>query len=147
MKLGPSAIERRSYNMAQIKGRDTKPELTVRRLLHSLGYRYRLHDPRLPGRPDIVFVGRHKVVFVHGCFWHRHLNCKFAYTPKSRVEFWCRKFEQNKARDARDLERIAAQGWEALVLWECEIGVQEALQRKLVAFLEGESTLPAKVAR
>jgi DNA mismatch endonuclease, patch repair protein len=93
--------EQRSRNMAQIRGRNTEPELVVRHLLHGLGYRYRLHVAGLPGRPDIVFPPRRKVILLHGCFWHRHAGCKYAYMPKSRVDFWRQKFEQNVARDAR----------------------------------------------
>ncbi len=93
--------QRRSANMARIRGRDTTPELAVRRLTHSLGYRFRLHRRDLPGTPDLVFPARRKVVFVHGCFWHRHPGCRFAYEPRSNVEFWRAKFAANIARDAR----------------------------------------------
>lgn len=132
-KLSP---EQRSRNMARIRGKNTAPEMTVRQLLHRLGYRYRLHVAGLPGRPDIVFPARRKVVFLHGCFWHRHLGCKYAYMPKSRVDFWRRKFDQNIARDERDLSALRAIGWEALVVWECEVRKVDTLRGRLVRFLE-----------
>ncbi|HBI46414.1 MAG TPA: very short patch repair endonuclease, partial [Planctomycetales bacterium] len=91
--------EERSERMSRVRNKDTKPELVVRRLVHSLGYRYRLHSGRLPGRPDIVFAGRKKVVFVHGCFWHRHRGCALCRMPKSRLDFWAPKLEGNRRRD------------------------------------------------
>jgi DNA mismatch endonuclease (patch repair protein) len=127
--------ERRSWNMRRIKGRDTTPELQVRRLLHALGYRYHLHRADLPGTPDIVFPGRRKVVLLHGCYWHRHPGCKFAYTPKSRITFWKRKFAQNIARDVKNLIELETQGWTPLVVWECETRDRSLLEMKLVRFL------------
>lgn len=128
--------EARSENMRRITAKDTKPELIVRRLLHSLGYRYRLHRSDLPGRPDIVFPGRHKAIFVHGCFWHRHPNCTKAYTPKSRIGFWTKKFEENIARDARNQSELRARGWNVLIIWECETSETKMLANRLKSFLE-----------
>lgn len=113
--------ERRSQIMAQVKGKDTTPELRVRSLVHRLGYRFRLHRQGLPGRPDLVFPARKKVIFVHGCFWHRHEGCPSTRTPKSRVEFWRAKLEGNAARDARQIEELNAMAWDTMVIWECEV--------------------------
>lgn len=131
-RLSPEA---RSQNMARITGKDTSPEMAVRKLLHQMGYRYRLHVRGLPGRPDIAFPGRRKAVLVHGCFWHRHPGCRYAYTPKSRVEFWQRKFEQNVERDGRTMRALTDQGWEALVVWECEAKDVQPLRDRLGRFL------------
>ncbi len=125
--------------MARIGAKDTRPELAVRQLLHRLGYRYRLHRQDLPGRPDICFVGRRKVIFVHGCFWHRHEGCRRTTTPKTRTSFWNDKFERNIARDRVNLSDLGRLGWEALVVWECETIDLEALAPRLVRFLDGES--------
>lgn len=113
--------ERRSQIMAHVKGKDTTPELRVRSLVHRLGYRFRLHCQGLPGRPDLVFPARKKVIFVHGCFWHRHEGCPSTRTPKSRVEFWRAKLEGNAARDARQLDELKDMGWGTMVIWECEV--------------------------
>lgn len=126
----------RSENMRRIRGKDSAPELIVRRLLHKLGYRYRLHRRELPGCPDIVFVSRRKVIFVHGCFWHRHPDCKFAYNPKSRIDFWAGKFQQNVERDARATAALTASGWSTFVIWECETADAKLLTIRLRAFLE-----------
>ena len=107
--------------MAGIKGANTKPEMSLRRAMHHLGYRYRLHVPNLPGRPDMVFPKYGAVVFVHGCFWHRHQNCRYATTPATRPEFWERKFAENVARDERCIRKLTEMGWNTLVVWECEI--------------------------
>ena len=130
--LSPAA---RSRNMSRIKGRDTSPELAVRRLLHALGYRYRLHLKNLPGKPDIAFPGRRKAVLVHGCFWHRHSGCRFAYEPKSRKEFWKSKFESNVLRDRAVMDALAEKGWEALVIWECQLKDLSLLEGRLKSFL------------
>lgn len=127
--------DQRSENMRRIRGKDSAPELIVRRLLHSLGYRYRLHRKDLPGRPDIVFTTRRKVIFVHGCFWHRHPGCKFAYKPKTRLDFWSNKFQQNVQRDTRATAALAASGWSVLVVWECETSDAKLLTIRLRAFL------------
>ena len=109
--------------MSRIKGKDTKPELLVRSLLHRAGYRFTVNGPKnksLPGRPDIVLPKFKAVVFVHGCYWHRHQNCKYAYTPKSRVEFWNAKFDTNVKRDHRNQRDLKRLGWKVVVIWECQ---------------------------
>ena len=109
--------------MSRIKGKDTKPELLVRSLLHRAGYRFTVNGPKnksLPGRPDIVLPKFKAVVFVHGCYWHRHRNCKYAYTPKSRVEFWEAKFDANVKRDRRNQRDLKRLGWKVIVIWECQ---------------------------
>ena len=112
--------ERRSWNMGRIRGRDTGPEMRVRSLLHGLGYRFRLHDKSLPGRPDIVLRRYHTVVFVHGCFWHRHAGCRYAYSPKSRTDFWEEKFARNVVRDQDVQSSLSTAGWRVVIIWECE---------------------------
>ncbi len=126
----------RSALMARIRGKDTKPELVVRRLVHAMGYRYRLHRRDLPGSPDLVFKSRRKVVFVHGCFWHRHPGCKKASTPSTRREFWQEKFDQNVERDVRKEIQLMAAGWAVLVIWECQTKDAERLTATLRHFLE-----------
>jgi len=113
-------VAERSERMAKIKSKDTKPELRVRQLVHNLGYRFRLHRKGLPGRPDLVFPSRRKVVFVHGCFWHAHEDCKVANRPKSRSEFWDSKFAYNRRRDAENQRSLEQEGWRVLTVWECE---------------------------
>lgn len=125
----------RSRNMAAIKGKHTKPEMIVRRLLHSLGYRYRLHRKDIPGRPDIAFIGRRKAIQVHGCFWHQHSGCKAAHVPLSGLEYWQPKLARNVVRDMVNLEALSATGWDVLVLWECEIKRGDDIQERLVRFL------------
>lgn len=112
--------ERRSWNMSRITGKDTLPEMRVRSLLHRMGYRFRVHRRDLPGNPDIVFVSRRLVVFVHGCFWHRHRRCKNCTTPTNRREFWLKKLEGNASRDKRNRRRLRILGWKTFVIWECE---------------------------
>ena len=112
--------ERRSWNMSRIGSRDTTPELLVRSTLHRAGYRFRLHSKQLPGRPDIVLPKYRTVVFVHGCFWHRHSRCRFAYTPKSRVAFWREKFASNVERDRRNARELRSLGWKVVTVWECQ---------------------------
>ena len=126
---------RRSWNMSRIRGANTAPEIAVRRLLHSLGYRYRLHLGTLPGKPDIAFPARRKAVMVHGCFWHRHINCRYAYTPKSRTSFWLDKFHRNVMRDEVAQHELHEMGWGVLVVWECEIRNLDQLRFQLVDFL------------
>jgi len=130
--------KQRSERMARVRGRDTKPELVVRRLLHSRGYRYRLHDKKLPGSPDLVFPRKRKVIFVHGCFWHRHEGCQLARMPKSRIDFWSTKLNGNRARDQRKLAALAQLGWSAMTVWECELRDLEALASRLEGFLNDE---------
>lgn len=128
--------ERRSSIMARIRGRDTKPELAVRRAAHALGYRFRLHRRDLPGSPDMVFPARRKVVFVHGCYWHRHPGCRLAYTPKSNVTFWTTKFDRNVRRDEEAQTRLLELGWDALTIWECQTADDSRLKRLLREFLQ-----------
>src|SRR5436853_5597255 len=105
--------------MRLIRSKDTKPEMVVRKMVHSLGYRYALHRCDLPGRPDLVFAIRRKVIFVHGCFWHGH-NCRLGRVPKSRLSYWLPKIEGNQGRDLRNLQKLRRQGWKCLILWECQ---------------------------
>ena len=107
--------------MSGIRGRDTRPEIRVRHYLHKRGFRYRLHVSGLPGRPDIVLPARRTVIFVNGCYWHRHSGCRFAYTPKSNTAFWNDKFQKNIERDGRNRDLLTAAGWRVLTVWECEI--------------------------
>ena len=142
--------ERRSWNMGRIRGKDTKPEMIVRRLLHRLGYRYRLHQRHLPGAPDMVLSKHRTVIFVHGCFWHRHPRCQYAYNPKSRIEFWQRKFAENVARDQRAKEILQDLGWNVVTVWECETKqldtlaskLQSAIRRTVAYDFEGANSLP-----
>lgn len=119
--------DRRSWNMAQIRGKDTKPELIVRSVLHRLGARFRLHRNDLPGRPDIVLPRRRLVVLVHGCFWHRHRGCKYASNPKSHIEMWTDKFSQNVRRDRQVRRQLQQLGWRVIVVWECQTRQVEML--------------------
>lgn len=113
--------EERSRNMAAIKSTDTRPEMLVRRYLHSMGWRYRLHSKKLPGKPDIVMRRFMTVIFVNGCFWHGHRGCKYYRLPKSNTEFWEQKIEQNRLRDERDILALTELGWRVIVIWECEL--------------------------
>lgn len=112
---------RRSWNMSRIKGKDTGPERLVRSMLHQMGFRFRLHVKRLPGRPDIVLSRYRTVVFVHGCFWHRHRGCKNCTTPTNNRDFWVSKLNGNAARDRKHAKMLAGMGWRAIVVWECEV--------------------------
>jgi DNA mismatch endonuclease (patch repair protein) len=123
----------RSRLMAQVKGKNTKPELVVRLALHGMGYRFRLHRGDLPGRPDIVLPKYKMAIFVHGCFWHRHPHCPKSTTPKTRVEFWEDKFNANVARDARNVDALNASGWRVMIVWECETKNVQALKSRLLA--------------
>lgn len=127
----------RSRRMGRVRSKDTKPELQVRRLVHGLGYRYRLHATDLPGRPDIVFRPRRKAVFVHGCFWHRHEGCSRNRLPKSpeRHDFWRNKLDGNAKRDRRNQAALREMGWDVLVIWECETSRVDTLAEKITAFL------------
>ena len=124
--------------MARVRSKDTEPELLVRRTAHSLGYRYRLHGRGLPGKPDLVFARRHKVIFIHGCFWHRHPDpsCKLARLPKSRQDFWVPKLEGNRARDQRAVQALTDQGWRVLEIWECQCKRGEHLENMIREFLD-----------
>jgi len=132
-----SQIER-SQRMARVRGRDTKPEMVVRRLVHAMGYRYRVHRRDLPGKPDLVFGSRRKVIFIHGCFWHRHADsaCRLARVPKSRLDFWLPKLEGNRQRDLKNQARLMEDGWQVLVVWECQISDKETLRATLREFLK-----------
>lgn len=132
--------EERSHRMALVRSIDTKPEMIVRRLVYSMGYRYRLHCRYLPGKPDLVFRSRRAVVFVHGCFWHRHEGCSLARLPKSRVGFWSEKLEGNRERDARKIEALEQAGWRVFVVWECELKDKERLGERLRRFLDEGDT-------
>jgi DNA mismatch endonuclease, patch repair protein len=125
----------RSERMSRIRSKGTKPEMAVRRLLHALGYRYRLHAADVPGTPDLVFTKRRKVILIHGCFWHRHGGCKHARLPKSRLDFWVRKLEENQRRDVENLRRLTGAGWSTLVLWECEVKRLSEHVERITAFL------------
>jgi DNA mismatch endonuclease, patch repair protein len=126
--------EGRSALMARIRGKDTKPELIVRRMLRRMGYRFHVHRRDLPGTPDIVFPNRRKAIFVHGCFWHGH-GCKAGQLPKSRVDFWAPKIAGNRSRDARKAAALRRSGWSVAVLWECRIRDPIRLERRLRIFL------------
>jgi DNA mismatch endonuclease, patch repair protein len=128
------SVERRSRLMSRVRGKDTTPELVVRRAAHSLGLRFRLHRKDLPGTPDLVFPGRKAVVFVHGCFWHRHEGCKKATAPKSRQDFWQAKFERNVARDREALAALERRGWRTLVIWQCETNDSSSVKAELTRF-------------
>jgi DNA mismatch endonuclease (patch repair protein) len=121
--------------MSRVRSKNTGPEIAVRRLLHGLGYRFRLHRSDLPGKPDIVLPKYKTVVFVHGCFWHRHVGCKKTTTPKSRLEFWADKFERNIERDKRNRRFLTKLGWRVLVVWQCEARSPNRLARKVKRFL------------
>ena len=107
--------------MSAIRGRDTKPEITLRKKLHAMGFRYRLHDKRLAGTPDLVFPKFGAVLFVHGCFWHRHEGCRYATTPATRADFWQKKFDENQARDLKVRSAARSAGWRVGVVWECAL--------------------------
>lgn len=121
----------RSWNMSRIKSSNTTPEIKVRSMLHRMGYRFRLHRRDLPGKPDIVLPKFYLIIFVHGCFWHRHPGCKYAYTPKSRKDFWMKKFRQNTERDQHSRTKLEALDWEVRVIWECEARDDSFLTEKL----------------
>lgn len=123
--------EARSANMARVKGVDTGPELVVRRALHALGYRFRLHRRDLPGKPDIVLPSLKTVIFVHGCYWHRHNGCKRATIPQTRTEFWKEKFARTTARDKQQSDQLNQAGWRVLTVWECETRDRNALSTNL----------------
>ncbi|MBI1784969.1 DNA mismatch endonuclease Vsr [Candidatus Sumerlaeota bacterium] len=131
--------KRRSENMRRIKSTGMKPEMAVRRLVHRMGYRYRLHDLRLPGKPDLVFPSRRKVIFVHGCFWHQHPSsrCGIVRRPKSNRDYWNQKLKHNRERDARNRTQLRRIGWKCLVIWECQIGriATLALRSRISRFL------------
>lgn len=134
--------EARSRIMARVKSKGMKPEMRVRRLLHGLGFRYRLHRADLPGRPDLVFPSRRKVIFVNGCFWHRHDGCPRVRIPANNRDYWVAKLDRNHARDARNIAALAATGWEVETVWECQLRDLRAVTERLVAFLEDSPISP-----
>lgn len=132
MKKNP---EDRARMMRAFKSRDTAPEMAVRRVVYEMGYRYRLHWADLPGKPDLVFIGRRKVIFVHGCFWHSH-GCCLTRLPKENLGYWVPKLARNSARDAKNLLNLQEEGWSSLVIWECEVPNERHLRSRLRAFLK-----------
>ena len=128
--------EKRSWNMAQIRSKDTKPEILVRKILHSLGYRFRLGCNDIPGKPDIVLPRYKTAIYVHGCFWHRHEGCKYAYMPKSKIDFWNNKFATNVKRDQEVSEKIKVSDWKQLIIWECQTRNKDQLIATLTEFLD-----------
>lgn len=133
--------ESRSALMSRIRGTNTAPELTVRRLLHIQGYRYRLHRRDLPGTPDIVFPSRKKVIFINGCFWHAH-GCRIGRPPKSRQEFWLPKLERNRSKDVRNRRALRNSGWGVLTVWQCQTKSQERLTERFLSFLGPPGKIP-----
>lgn len=125
----------RSERMSRIRGKDSNPEMKLRSLVHGLGFRYRLHVQNLPGKPDLVFPARHAVIFMHGCFWHRHEGCKLARLPKSRLNFWKKKLEANRLRDLLHHQQLLELGWSVLVVWECQLGDTANASRIIQEFL------------
>lgn len=130
------APAQRSKIMSRVRSKDTKPEMIVRRLAHRLGYRFRLHSKHLPGHPDLVFASRRKVIFVHGCFWHRH-DCSAAALPTSNREYWQAKQNRNAKRDKRSAANLKQLGWSVLIVWECEMKDRDKLTNRLLRFLGG----------
>lgn len=128
--------EQRSYNMSRIGSRDTKPEKLVRTLLHNLGYRFRLHRKDLPGSPDIVLPKYKSVFFVHGCYWHRHEDCRYATIPRTNTDFWLKKFARNVERDKEACRRLNEMGWKVMVVWECETKNPVQLSARLQSCFE-----------
>lgn len=128
--------EQRSAHMAKIRSKDTKPEMLLRRFLHGAGYRYRLHDRRLPGRPDLVFPSRSKAILVNGCFWHGHDCPVGSRLPKTNTEFWEAKRRRNQERDQQNLRELEARGWAVLIVWECEIDTRAGSLEKVIQFLD-----------
>jgi DNA mismatch endonuclease, patch repair protein len=131
----PDVPETRRRTMSAIRAKNTMPEVAVRSLLHKMGYRFKLHTSSLPGHPDIAFKQRRKVVFVHGCFWHYHRECSSSRIPRTRSEFWAEKLQNNRDRDERTIAKLRSLGWEAVVVWECELKDPHTLKRVLQEFL------------
>ena len=130
--------KRRSEIMSNIRAKGMKPEMAIRRLTHAMGYRYQLHRKDLPGKPDLVFPGRRKVIFMHGCFWHQHpdTTCRIARLPQSNQHYWLPKLERNVARDAEHQTQLAELGWDVLVIWECDVGANDGIADRIRDFLE-----------
>ncbi|MBR5213525.1 MAG: DNA mismatch endonuclease Vsr [Akkermansia sp.] len=131
-------LEQRRRNMSAVKSKNTKPEILVRKVLHAMGYRFRLHVKELPGKPDIVLPKYKTVIFVNGCFWHRHEGCKYASTPTTNIDFWNAKFAENVARDKKKCQEIQEKGWQVIVIWTCEINNTAALGERLKMLLESK---------
>lgn len=138
--------ETRSRMMSSVGGKNTEPELIVRRMLHRMGYRFRVHSRKLPGTPDVVLARHRKVIFVHGCFWHGHPGCKNGARPTSNTDFWNSKLDSNISRDATVERELEEQGWDVFVIWECEIRDKEALEKSLRKFMEAGTSGVAKKA-
>lgn len=131
--------EHRSWNMSRIRGRDTNPEMTVRSMLHRMGFRFRVHCSKLPGKPDIVLKRYKTVIFVHGCFWHHHPGCMYATNPGTRIEFWQKKFAANVSRDIKVANALTEMGWKVAVVWECELSNLQSLADRLELLLKEPS--------
>jgi len=140
------SAESRSALMSRIGGKNTAPEMEVRSLLHAFGYRFRVQRRDLPGRPDIVFPSRRKVIFVNGCFWHAH-GCKIGKPPKSRIDYWGPKLEANRDRDTRNKAKLRGAGWKSLTIWQCQIRNLPRLQTRLFSFLGPPGKIPIDLAR
>lgn len=138
------APSKRRAIMSRIQGKDTEPELFVRKLLHGLGYRFRLHRSDLPGKPDIVLPRLRKLIFVHGCFWHAHRGCRRASIPTTNVRFWATKLKKNSERDHRITSELTKRGWRVLVVWQCELRRPERLRARLTRFLEAPVRHPQR---
>lgn len=130
--------EERSEIMSMVHSKDTKPELLIRRLIYGMGFRYRLHCKELPGKPDIVMIGRKKIVDVRGCFWHGHEGCKYGRLPKSREDFWKAKIDRNRERDSKNQRILNEAGWRVFVVWQCELKDLETLKTRLHEFIEAK---------
>lgn len=137
MRHDPLTPKQRSERMSRIRSGDTKPELKVRRLVYSMGYRYRLRSKDVPGHPDLVFRGRKKVIFVHGCFWHQH-GCKHYNMPKSKLDFWLPKLQKNVERDKKVQQQLQDCGWQSLAIWECQLKEIENVEKSIRLFLESK---------
>ncbi|QDF95364.1 very short patch repair endonuclease [Azoarcus sp. DD4] len=130
--------EERSEIMSMVHSKDTKPELLIRRLIYGMGFRYRLHCKELPGKPDIVMIGRKKIIDVRGCFWHGHEGCKYGRLPKSREDFWKAKIDRNRERDSKNQRMLNEAGWQVFVVWQCELKDIETLKTRLHEFIEAK---------
>lgn len=124
--------------MGHVKSKNTTPEMAVRHLIFGMGYRYRLHDKRLPGKPDVVFLKRRKVIFVNGCFWHGHQDCRYARLPKTRTDYWRTKIETNRTRDRTNIALLTNNDWKVLIVWQCELKSIDTLVNKLYEFIEND---------
>ena len=138
--------DKRSWNMGRIRSGDTKPEKIVRSLLHKQGYRFRLHRKDLPGTPDITLPRYSSVIMVHGCFWHRHKNCQYSYTPKSRVGFWKDKFKKNVLRDKKVIKQLKKKGWKVKIVWECQTKNEDTLVKTVHSFLRKSRGIGSSVS-